>query len=82
MSLDQADEIRPRLLFTEPWDPIVVRRGDGLGLLALTNVFAETVAPELTNRVRDARWVTILAWCLVRSQQVFLPVALRGTVSC
>jgi hypothetical protein len=73
MSLDRVDEIahEPRLLFTEPWDPIVVRRGDALGLLALTNIFAETVAPELSNRVRDGRWVTILAWCLVRSQQVF-----------
>lgn len=71
MSLDHVNEIQPRVLFTEPWDPIVVRRGDALGLLALTNVFAETVAPGLTNRVRDARWVTILAWCLVRSQQVF-----------
>jgi hypothetical protein len=27
MSLDQAAEIEPRLLFTEPWDPIIVRRG-------------------------------------------------------
>jgi hypothetical protein len=73
MSLDHVDEIthEPRLLFTEPWDPIVVRRGDALGLLALTNMFAETVAPGLSNRVRDGRWVTILAWCLVRSQQVF-----------
>jgi hypothetical protein len=34
-------------------------------------MFAETVAPGLSNRVRDGRWVTILAWCLVRSQQVF-----------
>jgi len=73
MSLDYIDEIthEPRLLFTEPWDPIVVRRGDALGLLALTNTFAETIAPGLSNRVRDGRWVTILAWCLVRSQQVF-----------
>lgn len=73
MSLDHTEGIthEPRLLFTEPWDPIVVRRGDALGLLALTNVFAEIVAPGLSNRVRDGRWVTILAWCLVRSQQVF-----------
>jgi hypothetical protein len=63
MSLDHIDEIthEPRLLFTEPWDPIVVRRGDALGLLALTNVFAEAVAPGLSNRVRDGRWVTIMA---------------------
>jgi len=73
MSLDHVDgtPFEPRLLFTEPWDPIVVRRGDALGLLALNNVFAEAVAPGLTNRVRDGRWVTIMAWCLVRSQQAF-----------
>lgn len=28
MSLDQAAEIEPRLLFTEPWDPIIARCGD------------------------------------------------------
>ncbi|MBB5045954.1 hypothetical protein HNR60_000689 [Rhodopseudomonas rhenobacensis] len=72
MALDHTEHslLEPRLLFTEPWDPIVVRRGDALGLLALTNVFAELVAPGLTNRVRDGRWVTIMAWCLVRSQQI------------
>jgi hypothetical protein len=55
MSLDHTDEItyEPRLLFTEPWDPIVVRRGDALGLLALTNVFAETVAPGLSKSATD-----------------------------
>src|SRR4051794_9292509 len=71
----------PRLLFTEPWDPIVVRRGDALGLLALTSVFAEMVAPGLTNRVRDGRWVTILSWCLVRSQQIFQASGGRSVVT-
>jgi hypothetical protein len=73
MSFDHVAGItrKPGLLFTEQWDPIVVRRGDALGILALTNIFAETVAPGLSNRVRDGRWITILAWCLVRSQQVF-----------
>jgi hypothetical protein len=68
-----ASETAPeaRFLFTAPWDPIVVRRGDALGLRALTDVFAETVAPGLSNRVRDGRWVTILAWALARSQDVF-----------
>ena len=60
-----------RLLFTAPWDPIVVRRGDALGLRALTDVFAEFVAPGMSNRIRDGRWVTILAWCLARSHEVF-----------
>lgn len=61
----------PRLLFTAPWEPVVVRRGDALGLRALADQFAEVVAPGLSNRVRDGRWVTILAWCLVKSHAVF-----------
>ncbi len=61
----------PRFLFTAPWDPPVVRRGDALGLRALADQFAEALAPGLSNRVQDGRWVTILAWCLARSQEVF-----------
>lgn len=48
-----------------------MRRGDALGLGALADQFADAVAPDLSNRIRDGRWVTILAWCLVQSQQVF-----------
>lgn len=59
------------IFFTEPWEPVVVRRGDALGLRALTDQFANELAPDLSNRIRDGRWVTILAWCLVRSQAVF-----------
>lgn len=59
-------ELAPRFFFTEPWEPISVRRGDALGLRALTDLLAEAVAPELSNRIRDGRWVTILAWCHVR----------------
>lgn len=69
---DQDDfNLSPRFFFTAPWEPIVVRRGDALGLRALADQFAEELAPELSNRVRDGRWVTILAWCLVRSQSAF-----------
>jgi hypothetical protein len=50
---------------------VIVRRGDALGLRALADQFADAIAPDLSNRVRDGRWVTILAWCLVRSQEVF-----------
>jgi hypothetical protein len=70
--ISEADVDRePRLLFTTPWEPLVVRRGDALGLRALTDQFADAVAPDLSNRVRDGRWVTILAWCLARSHEVF-----------
>jgi hypothetical protein len=68
---DVEEPSRARVLFTAPWEPIVVRRGDALGLRALTDVLAETVAPGLSNRVRDGRWVTILAWALARSQDVY-----------
>lgn len=57
--------------FTAPWEPTPVRRGDALGLAALADQFADAVAPDFSNRIRDGRWVTILAWCLVQSQQVF-----------
>jgi len=68
----EADvDSEPRLLFTAPWEPVIVRRGDALGLRALADQFADTIAPDLSNRVRDGRWVTILAWCLARSQEVF-----------
>jgi len=66
-----AIDAQPRILFTAPWEPVVVRRGDALGLRALADQFADAVAPDLSNRVRDGRWVTILAWCLARSHQVF-----------
>lgn len=71
MSLETDNGPSARFLFTAPWEPIVVRRGDALGLRALTDSFAEAVAPDLSNRINDGRWVTILAWCLVRSQEVF-----------
>ncbi len=69
MGIDVDSE--SRLLFTAPWEPVVVRRGDALGLRALADQFAEAIAPSLSNRVRDGRWVTILAWCLTRSHEVF-----------
>ena len=61
----------PRFFFTAPWEPVPVRRGDALGLAALADQFADAVAPDLSNRIRDGRWITLLAWCLVQSQQVF-----------
>lgn len=60
-----------RLLFTAPWDPVTVRRGDALGLRAIADRFADILAPDLSNRIRDARWITIIAWCLARSHEVW-----------
>jgi len=42
--------------FTEPWEPVTVRRGDALGLGALADQFADAVAPGFSNRIRDSRW--------------------------
>lgn len=59
------------IFFTAPWDPLVVRRGDALGLRALADQFADAIAPHFSNRIIDGRWITILAWCLARSHGVF-----------
>jgi hypothetical protein len=61
-------------MFTEPWVPVSVRRGDALGLLPVANEFAQWLAPGLTNRTIDARWLTLLSWCLQRSHMVWLKV--------
>lgn len=50
--------------FTAPWDPVPVRRGDALGFRAGADYFAELLAPGLSNNTSDARWITLLSWCL------------------
>lgn len=50
--------------FTAPWDPVPVRRGDALGLRAGADYFAELLAPGLSNNTSDARWISLLSWCL------------------
>lgn len=41
-----------------------IRRGDPLGMRAIAERLADELAPGLSNGTRDARWFTILAWCL------------------
>jgi hypothetical protein len=50
--------------FTAPWNPVSVRRGDALGFRAAADHFSELLAPGLTNLTSDARWISILSWCL------------------
>jgi hypothetical protein len=50
--------------FTAPWDPVPIRRGDALGLRAGADYFADLLAPGLSNAASDARWITLLSWCL------------------
>lgn len=58
--------------FTAPWERVYTRRGDALGLRGLTDGLADLLAPGLTNRTVDARWISILSWCLTRSHEVWL----------
>ena len=51
---------------TEATEPIYVRRGDPLGFRPAADAFADLLAPGLSNRTYDARWLTILSWILVR----------------
>jgi len=57
--------------FTAPWDPVPARRGDPLGLRAGADYFADLLAPGLSNATSDARWISILSWCLKWSHNVW-----------
>jgi hypothetical protein len=50
--------------FTAPWDPVSIRRGDAIGLRAGADYFADKLSPGLNNNTYDARWISILSWCL------------------
>ncbi len=60
-----------QVFYTAHWDPISVRRGDALGLRNITDEFAEKLTPKMNNATQDGRWLTILSWCLVRSQGLY-----------
>lgn len=55
-------------ILTAPWEPDLERRGDALGLGNIAEDFANILAPDLSNRTRDARWISILSWCLCMSE--------------
>lgn len=57
--------------FTAPWEAASIRRGDALGFRAGADYFADLVAPDLSNATSDARWVSLLAWCLEWSHVVW-----------
>lgn len=57
--------------FTAPWDPGLIRRGDALGFGAGAGYFADLVAPGLSNGTSDARWISLLSWCLKWSHVVW-----------
>lgn len=70
-----------QIFFTAPWEPVSVRRGDALGLGALADQFSSAVAPDLSNRISDGRWVTLLAWSLVQSHHVFKAAGGRSVLT-
>lgn len=69
----RGDDVTPRhgWYFTAPWESVSVRRGDALGLRAAADEFAERLAPGLNNGASDARWISILSWCLQWSHSVW-----------
>jgi hypothetical protein len=50
--------------FTKPWESVSIRRGDALGFRAASDYFADLLAPGLSNGTSDARWISLLSWCL------------------
>ncbi|MCC6648822.1 MAG: hypothetical protein IT374_25060 [Polyangiaceae bacterium] len=61
----------PGWYFTAPWDPVPIRRGDALGFRAGADYFADLLAPGLSNAASDARWISLLSWCLTWSHVVW-----------
>ena len=58
------------LFFTEATEPTFVRRGDPLGFRSAADSFADMLAPGLSNRTYDARWLSLLSWILVHVSEV------------
>lgn len=66
--------------FSAPWDVPARRRGDALGLRSAADRFAEEIAPGLNNGTADARWLTLLSWCLQCSHDAWTHAG-GGTLS-
>lgn len=56
---------------TSPNDIVFRRRGDPLGLRNVNDEASELLAPGLTNRTLDARWLSLLSWSLVQSHRAW-----------
>ena len=71
MTTPAADAIYAQWFLTAPVERIATRRGDPLGFRASANRFADALAPGLSNRTVDARWLTLLCWALKRSRSAW-----------
>lgn len=58
--------------FTSPLDEVAVRRGDPLGMRGIADALSEELAPGLSNRTVDGRWISILCWILGRAYPAWL----------
>ncbi|WP_147444393.1 MULTISPECIES: hypothetical protein [Corallococcus] len=43
-----------------------------MGLRGLSDQYADALAPDLSNGTVDARWITLLSWCLKASHDVWV----------
>jgi hypothetical protein len=63
--------MRGEWFLTAPENAVARRRGDPLGLRNITDEASDLIAPGFTNRTVDARWLTILSWALVQSDDAW-----------
>lgn len=63
--------------YTAPVEDVAVRRGDPLGMRAVAEDMAEVLAPGLSNRTMDGRWISIMCWALQQSYSAWCAL---GTV--
>ena len=68
--------------FTAPEEPVLKRRGDPLGFRQATDNYAELLAPGLSNRTVDGRWLTILCWILRNADELWQRFRPGGDTSC
>lgn len=59
------------VFLTTPHQTLPSRRRDPLGFTALAGEFADMLAPGLTNRTREPRWLAILCWSLMQARRDF-----------
>lgn len=52
------------LFLTEPSEYLPSRRRDPFGFADSASYYADLLAPDITNRNQDARWLSILCWSL------------------
>ncbi|CAB3800654.1 hypothetical protein [Pararobbsia alpina] len=65
--------------YTAPLDAFAIRRGDPLGMRAIAEDMADQLAPGLSNRTMDGRWISIVCWAVGQGYEAWR--ALNGHAS-